>query len=76
MDEAAQVVCRMPACKQDAAVLGALLDAYRLRGDVTMANCIGKRLVELEPTSSGVYVVLANMYAAHGKWEEFAPERR
>lgn len=35
MDEAAQVVCRMPACKQDAAVLGALLGAYRLRGDVT-----------------------------------------
>ncbi|CAN6546854.1 unnamed protein product [Malus baccata var. baccata] len=55
VDEAAQVevVCRMPACKQDAAVLGALLGAHRLRGDVTMANCIGKRLVELEPASSG-----------------------
>ncbi|KAM1385061.1 hypothetical protein FF1_037167 [Malus domestica] len=54
VDEAAQVevVCRMPACKQDAAVLGALLGAHRLRGDVTMANCIGKRLVELEPASS------------------------
>lgn len=54
MDEAAQVVCRMPACKQDAAVLGALLGTYTLRRDVTTANCIGKRLVEeLEPTSSG-----------------------
>ncbi|KAM1154879.1 hypothetical protein ACFX15_036492 [Malus domestica] len=55
VDEAAQVevVCRMPACKQDAAVLGALLGAHKLRGDVTMANCIGKRLVELEPASSG-----------------------
>ncbi|CAL9014939.1 unnamed protein product [Prunus brigantina] len=78
VDEATRVVCEeMPACEQDAAVLGALLGAYRLHGgDVRMANRIGKELLELEPASSGAYVLLANVYATHGKWEEFAQVRK
>ncbi|PQQ05523.1 pentatricopeptide repeat-containing protein [Prunus yedoensis var. nudiflora] len=64
----------MPACEQDAVVLGALLGAYRLHGgDVRMANRIGKELLELEPASSGAYVLLANVYAAHGKSEGQEP---
>ncbi|KAF3451923.1 hypothetical protein FNV43_RR08019 [Rhamnella rubrinervis] len=72
VDEAAKMLSKMPPSELDGPVLGALLGACRLHGDVKLASCIGEKLMELEPTSSGVYVVLANVYAANGKWHEFA----
>lgn len=43
---------------------------------VKLASCIGEKLLELVPTSSGVYVVLANVYAANGKWHKFSQLRK
>lgn len=76
VDEATKIIRTMPACEKDAAVLGALLGAYRFHGDVAMASTIGEALQELEPGSSGGYVLLANVYAARGKWDEFARVRK
>lgn len=73
---AMEVVRKMPECELDGAVLGALLGACRLHGDVEMANYIGQKLIELEPNSSGGYVLLANVFAASGKWDEFAEVRK
>ena len=74
--KAMEVVYKMPECEWDGAVLGALLGACRLHGDVEMANYIGQKLIELEPNSSGGYVLLANVFAACGKWDEFAKVRK
>ncbi|XP_050209147.1 pentatricopeptide repeat-containing protein At1g09410, mitochondrial-like [Mercurialis annua] len=76
VDRALKVVSEMPAHECDGAVLGALLGACRLHKDVELANQIGKKLIEIEPTSSGSYVLLANAYAACGKWNEFAEVRK
>ncbi|KAF8409812.1 hypothetical protein HHK36_005891 [Tetracentron sinense] len=76
VDEAMEVVCQMPQVKRDGAVVGALLAACKLHGHIGVANRIGEELIELEPSSSGAYVLLANLYAACGKWEEFAVVRK
>lgn len=76
IEQATRVVCEMPLHERDGAVLGALLGACKLHGDVELANYIGEELIELEPTESGGYVVLSNVYAACGRWDEFALIRK
>ncbi|KAA8519066.1 hypothetical protein F0562_013322 [Nyssa sinensis] len=76
IDKAMRVVCEMPLGKKDGAVLGALLGACKLHGDVRLANHIGEELIELEPTNSGGYVLLASAYATCGKWDKFAEVRK
>ncbi|KAL8093362.1 uncharacterized protein LOC141689227 [Apium graveolens] len=72
IEQATKVVDTMPLHERDGAVLGALLGACKLHGDVEVANRIGKELIELEPAESGGYVVLSNVFAACGKWDKFA----
>nr|KYP62788.1 Pentatricopeptide repeat-containing protein At1g09410 family [Cajanus cajan] len=76
MDEAMDVVSTTPPSERDEAVFVALLGACRVHGDVAIANSIGEMLLELEPSSSGGYVLLANTYAAEGQWDEFAQVRK
>ncbi|KAL2533048.1 Pentatricopeptide repeat-containing protein [Abeliophyllum distichum] len=76
VNEAFKVVHQMPPGDRDGAVLGALLGACKLHGDVELADYIGDELLDLEPASSGGYVVLANLYAACGKWDKFAQLRK
>ncbi|CAM8905667.1 unnamed protein product [Rhodiola kirilowii] len=59
----------------DASVLGALLGACRVHGNIQLGEEIGHRLIELEPENSGRYVLLANMYANTGRWEDVARVR-
>nr|AYM00744.1 pentatricopeptide repeat protein [Salvia miltiorrhiza] len=74
--EAVEVVDEMPRDKCDGAVLGALIGACRLLGADRVADHIGDELIELEPASSGGYVLLANLYAASGKWDKVSQLRR
>ncbi|KAH9750007.1 hypothetical protein KPL70_005567 [Citrus sinensis] len=76
VEEAMRVVSKMPPHERDHVVLGALLGACRLHGDVRMADYIGERLIELQPSSSGAYVLSANVHAARGEWDEFAQVRK
>lgn len=76
VEEAMKVVCQMPSDECDVAVLGALLGACRLHGNVRMADEIGEKIIELEPTNSSAYILLANVYAACGDWDEFAEVRK
>ncbi|KAK7303466.1 hypothetical protein RJT34_14373 [Clitoria ternatea] len=76
VDEAMDVVSTIPPSERDEAILVALLGACRLHGGVTIANSIGQKLLELEPSSSGGYILLANTYAAEGQWDEFAQVRK
>ncbi|KAL8480539.1 hypothetical protein ACS0TY_027179 [Phlomoides rotata] len=58
LDEAKEVINDMP-MKADVGVLGALLGACRIHGNVDMAEGIGRQVIELEPSNSGRYVLLA-----------------
>ncbi|CAA7401645.1 unnamed protein product [Spirodela intermedia] len=61
--------------KVDASVWGALLNSCRIWGDVHVAEAAAERLFELEPHSSGSYMALAAIYAAHGRWGDAAAVR-
>ncbi|ONK65527.1 uncharacterized protein A4U43_C07F38020 [Asparagus officinalis] len=75
LDRAQEVIKEMP-MKPNSAVWGALLNSCRIHGNTLLGEKIGKELLELEPNNSGRYMLLSNIYAANGKWEEVVTLRR
>ncbi|GKD94557.1 tetratricopeptide-like helical domain-containing protein, partial [Tanacetum coccineum] len=51
-------------------VWGALLSACCDHGHFDFGKFAAQRALELDPTNTGVYVLLSNMYAKHGLWDE------
>lgn len=56
--------------KPDINVWGALLSACRIEGNVEIAELTCGKLLELEPENIEYYLLLANVYASCGKWNE------
>ncbi|MQL97557.1 hypothetical protein Taro_030256 [Colocasia esculenta] len=73
--EAARVVREMP-MEPDAYVLGALLNACRMHGNVELAKKTVESLQELGLDHGGVYVLLSNMYASANRWHYVAEVRK
>lgn len=69
LDEAQGLIISMP-MEANAVVWGALLGGCRLHRDTQLAEIVLKHLIELEPWSSGNYVLLSNIYSASNKWNE------
>lgn len=74
-EEAKEIIGNMP-ISPDAGVLGALLGACKIHRNVDLGEEIGESVIELEPNNSGRYVVLANLYANAGRWEDVAKVRK
>ncbi|KAF9603306.1 hypothetical protein IFM89_034655 [Coptis chinensis] len=47
-----------------------LLSACKIHGKVEMAERIMNRVVELEPGDEGAHILLTNIYASTGRWNE------
>ncbi|KAG8088248.1 hypothetical protein GUJ93_ZPchr0010g11184 [Zizania palustris] len=62
LNEAELLVNTMP-MEPDAIVWGAIFFACRMHGNITLGEKAAMKLVELDPSDSGIYVLLANMYA-------------
>nr|GLL39389.1 pentatricopeptide repeat-containing protein At5g66520-like [Ipomoea trifida] len=75
LEEARVVIEEMP-ISPDVGVLGALLGACRIHNNLDLGEDIGKKVIELEPHNSGRYVLLANLYANAGRWEDVAKVRK
>lgn len=75
LEEAKKIIDEMP-MEPDAGVLGALLGACRIHGNVGLGEQIGRQVIELDPQNSGRYVLLANLFASAGRWEDVANVRR
>ncbi|XWS33450.1 hypothetical protein CRYUN_Cryun22dG0083900 [Craigia yunnanensis] len=54
----------------------ALLGASKMHGNIELASKAANKLLQLEPSNAVPYVMLANMYASTGKWEEAATVRK
>ncbi|XP_010259360.1 PREDICTED: pentatricopeptide repeat-containing protein At1g09190 [Nelumbo nucifera] len=67
--EANDLIRSMP-MKPNATIWGALLSACRIHGDLELAEFAAKELINVEPYNSGNYVLLSNIYAEMGNWDE------
>lgn len=69
LKEAFEVIDSMP-IKPNSVVWGALLGACRVHKNIKLAETAAKCLLDLEPENGAAYVLLSNIYAASGKWED------
>jgi pentatricopeptide repeat protein len=67
--EAEDLINKMP-YEPNAAVWGSLLGACRIHGHMELAQRAAERLFELEPQNAGNHVLLSNIYAAAGRWDD------
>ncbi|CAK9256023.1 unnamed protein product, partial [Sphagnum jensenii] len=65
LQEAENMAMAMP-CEPHVSAWRALLSACRIHGNVEMAECIAKQILELEPDNAAGYVLLSNIYATAG----------
>ncbi|XP_004512569.1 pentatricopeptide repeat-containing protein At5g65570 [Cicer arietinum] len=54
----------------DAKLWRTLLNACKIHGEVEMAEKIMRNIVELAPGDGGTHILLTNIYASAGKWNE------
>lgn len=69
LNEAQDFVSKMPFAP-DAATWGALLGASRVHGNIELAEKAANMIFEMKPDNSGMYVLLSNLYAASGRWDD------
>ncbi|KAF9604468.1 hypothetical protein IFM89_006750 [Coptis chinensis] len=74
LEEAEEFVKSMP-MKPDVTVMGALLGACRIHGNVEMADRLRKDILELESIEAGRHVLYSNIYAAAGRWVDASDVR-
>ncbi|KAF5771904.1 putative tetratricopeptide-like helical domain superfamily, DYW domain-containing protein [Helianthus annuus] len=61
LDDAQMIINKMP-MEPDGAVWGALLGACKIHKNVDLAEYAFDRVIKLEPTNIGYYVLLSNLY--------------
>ncbi|KAL9245818.1 hypothetical protein vseg_019424 [Gypsophila vaccaria] len=59
----------------DSVLLGTLLSACRLHGNLTLGEEIAKLLIDRGLATDGTYVLLSNLYARAGDWDSVAKVR-
>ncbi|XP_021644028.2 pentatricopeptide repeat-containing protein At1g14470 [Hevea brasiliensis] len=69
LDEAKRLIDNMP-MEPHAGVYGSLLNSSRIHKRVELGELAAKMLFQLEPQNSGNYVLLSNIYALAGRWED------
>ncbi|KAF7831183.1 pentatricopeptide repeat-containing protein [Senna tora] len=74
VEEAKNVMRKMP-MEPDSYVLGALLNACRMHGEVELAKETLKFLIKQNLDHGGAYTLLSNMFAAAKQWEDVAKIR-
>ncbi|CAL9203871.1 unnamed protein product [Musa hybrid cultivar] len=69
VDEAYDFILKMP-IKPNERVWGALLGACRVHSNMEIGVAAADHLFKLVPEQSGYYVLLSNIYARAGRWED------
>lgn len=75
LEEAMDLANKMPFVA-NASIWGALLGAARIHKNLELGQVAAEKLLTLEPEKSGTHVLLANVYASVGLWENVAKVRR
>ncbi|KDP40094.1 hypothetical protein JCGZ_02092 [Jatropha curcas] len=75
LEEAEAMIKSMP-MKADVVIWGTLLAACRTHGNVDVGERAAENLARLEPSHGASRVLLSNLYADAGKWEDAFSVRR
>lgn len=75
ISEALKLIQEMP-FEADAVIWRTLLSICKLHGDVEVAEKATKSILQLDPEDSSAYVLLSNIYADSGMWDEMSKMRR
>ncbi|XP_073005637.1 pentatricopeptide repeat-containing protein At5g48910-like [Typha latifolia] len=75
LDEAMELVRNLP-MEPGFVIWSTLLAACRSHGSVEITGEVAQKLIEAEPDHGGYYVLLSNMYASMGRWEDFTRMRK
>lgn len=75
LEEALECAETMPT-EPHGGVWGALLGACRIHGNPDIAQIAANHLFELEPNGIGNYILLSNIYASAGRWDEVSRVRK
>ncbi|KAI3794735.1 hypothetical protein L1987_37372 [Smallanthus sonchifolius] len=67
--DAITLINEMP-MKPDVVVWGALLGACRIHGNVEIGKQMLKQVLELEPYTSGIYVLVSNLFCEAKRWQD------
>eukprot|EP01018_Ginkgo_biloba_P013188 Gb_32449 [translate_table: standard] len=75
LDEALEFINKMP-IKPNATVWKSLLAACRIHTNIEVGEFVAECLIELDPKNAGPYVLLSNIYATVGRWDDSEKVRR
>lgn len=75
LEEAKDLIESMPK-QPDAVVWSSLLSACKVHRNITLGKYVAEKIFEIDPTSSGPYVLLANMYSELGRWGDAVSVRK
>ncbi|RAL46550.1 hypothetical protein DM860_004829 [Cuscuta australis] len=75
LQQALDLIHKMP-IKPNGGVWGALLGGCRIHGNPEVAEIAANHLFELEPDGIGNFVLLSNIYASAGRWEDVLKVRK
>ena len=69
LEETKRFISSMPV-EANAGTWGAFLGACRTYGNVELGELAAKEVMKLEPADASPYVLLSNIYAAAGQWDQ------
>ncbi|KAL8188679.1 hypothetical protein R6Q57_011179 [Mikania cordata] len=69
LDKAIELISKMP-LEPTYRIWGSLLTASRQHKDVELAEYAAKQISPYEHDNTGLYVLLSNLYAETGRWED------
>lgn len=72
----AEIFIRNMPIEPDAAVWKALLGACRMHKNAELGAYAAEQVFKLDPNDSGPHIILYNIYASAGRWEEAAKARK
>ncbi|KAJ8635311.1 hypothetical protein MRB53_009578 [Persea americana] len=75
LEEAQEFIENMPV-KANSMVWLALLSACRVHSNVELAERAARRVFDIEPHSSAVYILLSNIYASCERWNDVSQIRK
>ncbi|XP_011627906.1 pentatricopeptide repeat-containing protein At2g29760, chloroplastic [Amborella trichopoda] len=75
LEEAMELIGSMPFTPQ-ASIWGTLLGACQIHGNVKLGELACHKLLNSEPSNDGAYVLLSNIYAKAGQWDDVTRVRK